>query len=104
MHQLKCGGTTFLKQKSLDLQTNLACARTRLLYIAMHRSKKYVKRAVINSLDDCFDFISEPLYGFRVNVTFKCLNNGWCTFWAADDKNGEFTPDAPPECRQISVC
>ena len=27
-----------------------------------------VKRA-IDSMDDCFDFIEEPLYGFRVNVT-----------------------------------
>ena len=27
-----------------------------------------MKRA-IDSMDDCFDFIEEPLYGFRVNVT-----------------------------------
>ena len=63
---------------------NVACLQTRLEYYAREsrKRKKYgnhgqfnylhdhilVKRA-IDSMDDCFDFIEEPLYGFRVNVT-----------------------------------
>ena len=83
----------------MELHDNLACVRTKLKYMAMQKKKKmkkgYGKRSV-NSMDDCFEFMSEPLYGFRTNVTFEqqCLN-GECrvnlTNQAFDEVFGEVT-------------
>ena len=66
-----------IKEKADDFQDNLSCVRTRLQYYGQRRRRKsyntpwtkFVKRAV-DSMDDCMEFLSEPLYGFRANVTF----------------------------------
>jgi hypothetical protein len=77
----------------------------------------------VNSLDDCFDDVSEPLYGFRVQVMLKedepCVLNETCltsdgqlptnvTLSSQEDDSSsfhsrqtgeEFSSDAPPDCR-----
>ena len=101
-----------IKEKASDFQTNVSCLQTRLRHHAKQsqRRKHYVKRA-IDSMDDCFDFMSEPLYGFRTNITFqqKCLDKECSvnleTHIFQNRQTGEdFTSDGPPECRPISVC
>ena len=77
-----------------------------------------VKRE-INSMDDCFDFMEEPLYGFRVNVTqeIECSQLGSdCGMpsnltvianlvdnqFAEARQTGEaFSSEAPPDCRIV---
>ena len=74
-----------------------------------------IKRA-IDSFDDCFDFIDEPLYGFRVNVSmeFPCAElGGDCDIqnllrradaqFAVRQTGENFASDAPPDCR-LSQC
>ena len=76
----------------------------------------------IDSLDDCFDFIEEPSYGFRVNITqeIPCSELGedcgmnstktdnstsykaWKQF-KVRQTGEEFASDAPPDCR-ITEC
>ena len=43
----------------------------------------------MNSMDDCFEFMGEPEYGFRVNVTVtqECQDG----------------PDSPDSCRNIDT-
>ena len=50
---------------SLSILLNKLTCSGQFNYLSDHI---LVKRA-IDSMDDCFDFIEEPLYGFRVNVT-----------------------------------
>ena len=75
-----------------------------------------VKRE-INSMDDCFDFMEEPLYGFRVSVTqeIECSQLGSdCGMpsnstvidnlleFAESRQTGEaFSSEAPPDCRIV---
>ena len=79
-----------------------------------------VKRE-INSMDDCFDFMEEPLYGFRVSVTqeIECsqlgpdcgipsnstvIDNLLNNQFAESRQTGEdFSSEAPPDCR-IVLC
>lgn len=106
---------------------SVACIRTRLHFYSQHRDRylrKYVKRAV-NSMDDCFDFMGEPMYGFKVKINYQEIcENGECKVDLAeqcnlvDDENcvrrsasglnrqtgEEFASDGPPDCREISVC
>ncbi len=65
----------------------------------------------VDSYDDCFDDIPEPLYGFRVRVMLKeneycelestCIVKSNRTSTRADDRQTgeEFASDAPPDCR-----
>ena len=73
-----------------------------------------VKRAV-NSMDDCFDTIDEPLYGFRTKVTSEktCRVFGTsCDITKAikesilqERQTGEeFQSDAPKDCRIVNQC
>ena len=50
-----------------------------------------VKRA-IDSMDDCFDFIEEPLYGFRVNVTqeIQCSELGQGLLYRWTEHSADF--------------
>ena len=60
------------------------------------------------SLDDCFDFIDEPLYGFRTLVRTEkfCMGNDLNCLQASSSKIGiqsrqteEFVTEAPADCR-----
>ena len=73
-----------------------------------------IKRAV-NSMDDCFDMMDEPLYGFRTKVTSEkiCGAVGTnCDFTKTikesilqERQTGEeFQSDAPKDCRIINQC
>ena len=73
-----------------------------------------VKRAV-NSMDDCFDTIDEPLYGFRTKVTSEktCGVFGTnCDITKAikesilqERQTGEeFRSLAPKDCRIVNQC
>ena len=55
----------YLLMISLSILLNKLPCSGQFNYLSDHI---LVKRA-IDSMDDCFDFIEEPLYGFRVNVT-----------------------------------
>ena len=66
----------------------------------------YGKREVVNSFDDCFDDIDEPLYGIRVEVRPNqkfCRGDDFGCFGARDffqSKQGEeFFSEDPPDCR-----
>ena len=80
-----------------------------------HYDHQLIKRA-IDSFDDCFDFIDEPLYGFRVNISmeFPCPGEGAnCdiqnllrrsdTQFQVRQTGENFRSDAPPDCR-LSQC
>ena len=86
------------------------------MYAEMKKRKNHgyrVKRAV-NSMDDCFDWMQEPLYGFRVKITFErpCDNSKpECNNFSQENDNfqrrqtGEgFRSEAPPDCRIINQC
>ena len=73
-----------------------------------------VKRAV-NSMDDCFDMMDEPLYGFRTKVTSEKTCGVFGTICDISKAvNGsilqerqtgeEFRSDAPKDCRIINQC
>ena len=73
-----------------------------------------VKRAV-NSMDDCFDTMDEPLYGFRTKVTSEKTCGAFgtnCDLSKAvkesilqERQTGEeFRSDAPKDCRIINQC
>ena len=73
-------------------------------YANYHRD---VKRAV-NSMDDCFDFMQEPLYGFRTQIMTRksCGNFGIsCNIFNRRSGNTErqsgndFSSEAPTDCR-----
>ena len=77
-------------------------------------------RFQINSYEDCFDDIQEPLYGFRTRV--RSVNNEPCEINVSCDFNGnklggfahhyrkkrqtgeEFFSDAAPDCRTNRIC
>ena len=111
---------------------NTACIRTRLNRLAAKKSKKTnshyhypsahrIKRFV-NSMDDCFDDMHEPMYGIKVQIKFEQVcQNGECTVelpqCKPNDENcnrrsfginrqtgEEFSSDGPAECRQIDTC
>jgi hypothetical protein len=81
--------------------------------------KKYphgiIKRA-IDSLDDCFDTMNEPLYSFwtKINTEKNCEIEGVNCDVSNATKNKsafqkrqtgeEFCSDAPPDCRIINEC
>ena len=86
------------------------------MYAETKKAKKHgylVKRAV-NSIDDCFEGISEPLYGIRTKITFvkACGTFGLACNNFSEDRNrfqkrqtGEsFKSDAPLDCRTINQC
>ena len=86
------------------------------MYAEMKKRKNHgyrVKRAV-NSMDDCFDWMQEPLYGFRVKITFqRSCNNSKAECNNAGQENDEFQrrqtgegfrSEAPPDCRIINQC
>ncbi len=70
----------------------------------------------VDSYDDCFDDISEPLYGWRVKVTLiddepceegiSCINTEVLTqVYPSERQTGEgFRSAAPVDCRTINVC
>ena len=93
-------------ERASQFKNDISCVRTRLKYYAHQKKKrKNIKRAV-NSMDDCFDFMSEPLYGFRTQITTKksCLDR---TCDMVDNTSqrrqsgDEFSSEAPPDCRII---
>ena len=115
-------GIIYLKEKASDFSDNMSCLRTRLeVYGSMKKqnNKKYphqiIKRAV-DSLDDCFDTMSEPLYGFRTKISTEknCEIEGANCDVSNATKNKsafqkrqtgeEFRSDAPPDCRTINEC
>ena len=86
------------------------------MYATLKKMKKHghlVKRTV-NSMDDCFDFMSEPLYGFRTKITSEkscgtfglaCDNVDDETSIVQERQTGEgFRSTTPPECRIINNC
>ena len=119
-----------IKEKIQKKMDDLHCFQTRLQnhFREKRRRKKkgkfsdplsyrvLVKRE-INSMDDCFDFMEEPLYGFRVNVTqeIECSQLGPdCGMpsnltvrdnlhqIAESRQTGEaFSSEAPPDCRIV---
>ena len=124
---------TNIKEKIQQKMDDLHCFQTRLQnHVREKRRRKknrgfsdpssyrvLVKRE-INSMDDCFDFMEEPLYGFRVNVTqeIECSQLGSeCGMpsnmtvienlvenqIAESRQTGEaFSSEAPPDCRIVS--
>ena len=73
-----------------------------------------VKRAV-NSMDDCFDFMDEPSYGFRTKVTSEKTCRAFGTdcdiskalkesFLQERQTGEEFRSLAPKDCRIINQC
>mgnify|MGYP007048504849 FL=1 len=116
-------------QKKMD---DIACFQTRLQNHAREKRKRKKKgkfsyppshhnliKREIDSMDDCFDFMEEPLYGFRVNVTqeIECSQLGPdCGMssnltvrdnlrdnqMAESRQTGEaFSSEAPPGCRIV---
>ena len=86
------------------------------MYAEMKKRKNnghLVKRAV-NSMDDCFDWMGEPLYGFRTKITFEksCGDTKLeCNNFSQENDNfqrrqtgEEFRSEAPPDCRIINQC
>ena len=69
----------------------------------------YGKREVINSLDDCFDSIGEPLYGFRTLLSTQkfCLGSDFNCLQTSSPRNPgfqsrqteEFSSEGPADCR-----
>ena len=115
-------GIICLKEKASDFSDNMSCLRTRLeVYGSMKKqiNKKYphgiIKRA-IDSLDDCFETISEPLYGFRTKISTakNCEIEGVNCDVSNFTKNEnafqkrqtgeEFRSDSPPDCRIFNEC
>ena len=84
------------------------------MYAQMKNTKKHgylVKRAV-NSIDDCFEGMTEPLYGIRTKITFvkACGTFGLACNNFSENRfqkrqTGEsFKSDAPLDCRTINQC
>ena len=116
-----------IKEKIQKKMDDLHCFQTRLVnHVRQKRRRKkkgkfsdplsyrvLVKRE-INSMDDCFDFMEEPLYGFRVNVTqeIECSllgpdcgmpSNSTVIDNAESRQTGEdFSSEAPPDCRIVT--
>ena len=89
---------------------NFRCLKARLRYRSSKKNVPhayhYGKREVVNSLDDCFDFIGEPLYGFRTLIStgkfcfgndFNCLQSSSIGIQARQTE--EFESEAPADCR-----
>ena len=123
---------TNIKEKIQKKMDDLHCFQTRLQnHVREKRRRKkkgefsnllsyrvLVKRE-INSMDDCFDFMEEPLYGFRVNITqeIECsqlgpncgmpsnttvIDNLVDDQFAKSRQTGEeFSSAAPPDCRVV---
>ena len=109
-------GVDYIQEKSSDFKDNINCLQTRIkMYATLKKMKKYghlVKRTV-NSMDDCFEFMSEPLYGFRTKITSvkSCgtfglaCNNVDETSIVQERQTGEgFRTNDPPDCRIINIC
>jgi len=121
-----------IEEKVEEKMDEIACLQSRLEYYGNERKKKlqdyqstlngdynnhydhYLIKRAINSFDDCFDFIDEPKYGFRVNITKEtpCSELGDdCdiqnilrkadTQFAVRQTGENFGSDAPPDCRLI---
>jgi len=105
----------------------VACLQTRLEHYARRKRRNrgkfshpqqkhhFIKRE-IDSMNDCFEFMEEPLYGFRVKVTqeIECSKLGPNCGMPSNstDKDNQFdvrqsgenfSSDAPPDCR-ITTC
>ena len=107
----------YVQERLSDFKDNVFCLRTRIgMYAKMKKMKKHgylVKRAV-NSMDDCFEAMYEPLYGFRTKITFEkaCGTFGIAcnNFRENEDEfqsrqtNEEFRTNAPTDCRTINQC
>ena len=122
-----------IKEKIQKKMDDLHCFQTRLVnHVREKRRRKkkgkfsdpssyrFLVKREINSMDDCFDFMEEPLYGFRVNVTqeIECSqlgpdcgmpsnltvrNNLSVNQFAESRQTGEaFSSEAPPDCRIVS--
>ena len=107
----------YIKEKLAELKKNFMCLKTRLrMYAMKHRKKKphygnydhhYGKREIINSMDDCFDFMSEPLYGFRTLLSTQkfCFGNDLDCLQSPSTRNfqkrqtEDFESESPPDCR-----
>ena len=100
----------YIREKMAQFIKNYRCLRARLRYRSLkknyHHAYHYGKREVINSLDDCFDFIGEPLYGFRTLLStekfcfgndFNCLQSTSIGIQARQTE--EFVSEAPADCR-----
>ena len=65
---------TYVQEKFSDLKDTIVCLRARIgRYAETKQTKKHgylVKRAV-DSIDDCFEGMTEPLYGVRTKITFE---------------------------------
>jgi len=125
---------TNIKAKIQKKMDDLSCFQTRLQNHTREKRKRKKKgefsylpsyhnliKREIDSMDDCFDFMEEPLYGFRVNVTqeIECsrlgpdcgmpsnstvIDNLIDNQFAESRQTGEeFSSEAPPDCR-IVLC
>ena len=85
------------------------------MYATLKKMKKHghlVKRTV-NSMDDCFEFMSEPLYGFRTKITSEkscgtfglaCNNVDETSIVQKRQSRKPFRSATPPDCRIINIC
>ena len=106
----------YAQERFSDLKDTLFCLRARIgMWAETKNTRNHgyrVKRAV-DSIDDCFEGMSEPLYGFRTKITFeKACGSFGIACNNSEDKNrfqkrqtGEkFKSDAPLDCRTINQC
>ena len=105
----------YVREKMAQLMKRFRCLRVKLRYRSLKKKyppttyhPHYGKREVINSLDDCFDFIDEPLYGFRTLVStekfclgndLNCLQTSSSTIGIQSRQTEEFVSEAPADCR-----
>ena len=105
----------YVREKLGQLMKRFRCLRVKLRYRSLKKKyppttyhPHYGKREVINSLDDCFDFIDEPLYGFRTLVStekfclgndLNCLQTSSSTIGIQSRQAEEFVSEAPADCR-----
>jgi len=109
----KRAGNYYMRDRFAQLIKNIRCLRVNLRYNALKKSQvhsyHYGKREVINSLDDCFDFIGEPLYGFRTLLSTQkfCLGSDFNCLQTSSPRNPgfqsrqteEFSSEGPADCR-----
>ena len=123
-------GIVYLKEKASNFSDNVSCLRTRIeVHANMRRKKKhlssyghpyydnYIVKRAVDSMDDCFEEMREPLYGFRTKITsekqcgidgLECdLSNSATTNNNTAERRQtgeEFASDAPPDCRIVDQC
>ena len=109
---------SYVQGRFSDMKDTLICLRARIGMWAAetkNAAKNHgyrVKRAV-DSIDDCFEGMSEPLYGVRTKITFEkacgtfgiaCNNSEDRNRFQKRQTGEKFKSDAPLDCRTINLC